>query len=76
MMIHVRICDKIPSTFEFPASNYNKRLICRFNIKAGISPTYWLFSVTHYGLSPKFSANFGAAGCEFKIWPSFTSSIN
>ena len=76
-MIHIEICDKIPSTFECPTSHNDKRFICsRFKIKTGISPTYWLFMITHYGVPPNFIANFGITGCKLKIWSSFTKSIN
>ena len=41
VMIHIEICDKIPSTFECPTSQNDKSFIfSRFKIKTGIGPTY------------------------------------
>ena len=77
MMIHVRICDKIPSTFECPASHNDKRLICiKFKIKTGIISTYWLFLITHYGVLQNFIDNFGIGDCKLKIRSNFTTSNN
>ena len=77
MMIHIRFSDKIPSTFECPASHNDKRFICsRFKIKTGIGLTYWLFLETHNAVSTNNIANFSIGGNKLKIWSSFTTSNN